>query len=227
MNTRRTFLVLCTVLLLVGVSFVGSLYLGLGMLNNHTQGLIGLKAKSMALEQERQSLVTAKREISKYAELEKITRTVVPEDKNQAEAVGEIVKIADKNGVALASITFPASTLGSLAAGASGASSASGGAATAGTTATVGLGDSPAAKSKTSALSQLQPVKNIPGVYLLEINVKSSSVTPVSYNKFIAFLADLERNRRTAQVSSIGISPALTDRSKLTFSLTIDEYIKP
>jgi len=176
--------------------------------------LTGLKAKSQALAQEQISLNNAKKDIKKYAELEKITRAVVPEDKNQAEAVREIVKIADDNDIILGAINFPASTLGAGVTSPTGSAPA---------TAT----PSPAASAKTAGLSQLQPVKNIPGVYLLLITVSSDANHPVQYSKFTSFLSALEHNRRTAQVSSITLQPDAKNRNLLNFNLILNEYIKP
>lgn len=193
-------------LLLIG--FIGILFFGLiggtyganSLLEKQADKLITLKAKIEALNTEQQGLVKAKKDIKTYAELEKIAKSVVPQDKDQAEAVREIVNIAAANGVSLSTISFPASNLGSLNA---------------------------QATTTTTSLSQLQPVKNIPGVYQLQISVVGDPNKPVAYDKFISFLAALERNRRTAQVSTISIQPNLANRNLLTFTLSLNEYIKP
>lgn len=193
---------------LLGLLFVGLVagtYEANSLFESQASKLIGLKAKSLALTSEQQSLVQAKKDIVTYSGLEKIAKSVVPQDKDQAEAVREIVNIAASNGVSLATVSFPASTLGSSSAPASTAS----------------------AKSSGPSLSQLTPVKNISGVYQLQITVVGDPTKPVAYDKFISFLAALEHNRRTAQVIAIGIQPNTTNRSLLTFSLTLNEYIKP
>lgn len=192
---------------LLGLLFVGLVagtYEANTLFESQATKLVGLKAKSLALTSEQQSLVQAKKDIVTYSGLEKIAKSVVPQDKDQAEAVREIVNIAASNGVSLATVSFPASTLGSSNALAS-------------TT----------TKSSGSSLSQLTAVKNIPGVYQLQITVVGDPTKPVAYDKFISFLAALEHNRRTAQVIAIGIQPNTANRSLLTFSLTLNEYIKP
>ena len=189
------------------------------LLVSRSNKLMQLKAKDQALAQEQISLVEAKKEIKTYSDLQKITQAVVPEDKDQAEAVREIVNIAAANGVALSSITFPASTLG---AGIAGATTTSGAPAQA-----TPAGGSGSSSSKTGKLSQLTPVKNIPGVYNLLITVQSDSSKPVPYNSFVSFLSALEHNRRTAQLSTITLQPKTSDRNLLTFTLTLHEYIKP
>ena len=216
MNSKRIYILLMAA---IGVLFIGLLagtYEINSILSNKATNLTKLKAKSVALNQEQTSLVKAKKDIKRYEDLYKITQSVVPEDKSQAEAVREIVKIADQNGINLASITFPASTLGASATGAAGVPAPA-------AAAPVSAG----AKDKTSALSQLQPVKSITGVYSLTITVARDPLKPGPYNQFVSFLGDLEHNRRTAQVNTITIEPKKDNRSVLSFTLTLNEYIKP
>jgi hypothetical protein len=208
LNWALNGLIICMVLLLLGGAY------GLNkILTTKSQELTSLKAKSAALDQEQVSLAKAKQDIKTYADLEQIAESVVPQDKDQAQAVREIVNIAGDNGISLTSISFPASTLGTTKTGAS----ASSGSTT----------PKPNANAKSSALSQLQPVKNIPGVYSLVITVQSDSDNPVAYSKFINFLNALEHNRRTAQVATISITPDPDNRNLLSFTLTLNEYIKP
>lgn len=200
--------------------FVGLLVLGLvagaygvnSMLSKEASNLAALKAKSRALSTEQDDLKVAKQSLDQYADLEKIAHAVVPEDKNQAEAVRQIVNIAAANGVSLASINFPASTLGSTATGSAPSSTS------------VATPKPSTAGSKTS---QLQSVKNIPGVYELPITVTSDSKKPVPYYQFVNFLNALEHNRRTAQVSTITLQPDNLNHNNLSFILILNEYIKP
>ncbi len=135
---------------------------------------------------------------------------MVPQDKDQAEAVRELVKIAADNGVKLASISFPASTLGTIAPKA---------------VVTEENKDTP--KVTTPPLTQVQPVEGIPGVYTLQINIQQDTTSPITYDKFIGFLSSLEQNRRTSQVTNVTVCLNTQDRTKLTFSLTGNAYIKP
>jgi hypothetical protein len=212
MTSKRLHLILSAC---IGILFVGLLAGAYGinsLLTSEATKLTNLKAKSIALSEQHVSLKKAQKDVKKYADLKKITQAVVPEDKNQAAAVREIVNIAAANGVSLAAINFPASTLG---------------ASPTGSTTTTTSTPSASANSKASALSQLKPVKNIPGVYNLLITVQSDSNRPVQYSKFINFLSALERNRRTAQVETISLEPNKDNRNLLSFTLTLNEYIKP
>jgi hypothetical protein len=227
MNSKRLYLVLLGVIAVLLLGLLVGAYNINKLLGSQATKLTAAKAQSMSLQQEQQSLIKAKQDIKSYTSLQQITEAVVPEDKNQAEAVREIVNIAAANGVSLASITFPASTLGA------GVVPTTGSAATPAATpapAAPSAASSPAATSTsptTGDLSQLTPVANIPGVYQLAITVAGDSTKPVQYNQFIAFLSALEHNRRTAQVSSITLTPDSKDPNQLTFTLGISEYIKP
>ena len=211
MSSKRLYFVLLGLIGLLCVGLLAGVYGINGLLTDQANQLTGLKAKSQALGLEQQSLIKAKKDIQKYGDLEKIAQAVVPQDKNQAEAVREIVNIAAANGVSLAAINFPTSTLGTAVGGG------------------VVTPASPLAanNSKAGSLSQLQPVKNIPGVYQLLITVQGDSAHPVPYNQLIGFLSSLEHNRRTAQVSTISMQPSATNPNLLTFTLGLSEYIKP
>jgi DNA uptake protein ComE-like DNA-binding protein len=211
MSSKRLHMVLLGVISLMFVSLVVGAYGINSLMSKEAAKLTELKAKSQALDQEQIGLIKAKKDVQNYADLEKITRAIVPEDKSQAEAVRQIVNIAADNGISLASVTFPASTLGSnVKPGATAAPT-----------------PAPAANPNAKSLSQLQPVKGISGVYQLTIVVNSDPNNPVPYNRFIGFLQDLENNRRTAQVSGITLQPDVKNRNLLSFNLTLNNYIKP
>jgi cell division protein FtsL len=169
----------------------------INLLHNQAAALVNLKAKEQALQVEQSNLITAKKEVAKYATLEKIAESIVPQDKDQAETVREIVNIAAASQIKLTSISFPTSSLGQPN------------------------------SSKTVSFSQLTPVKGIPGVYLLPITVDDSEAPDATtYADFYNFLTQLEQNRRTSQVTNLSIQP-ITDGGLINFSLTINEYIKP
>lgn len=212
MNSKRLYLILLALIAVLLVATVGGAYEASNLLQNNATQLADTKQKSQTLAAQQAQLVNAKRDINKYADLETITKSIVPQDKDQAEAVREITNIASANGVTLTAITFPASTLGA-------------------TVPTTGTGSAattpkPATGAK-AALSQLQVVPNIPGVYTLQLTINDDTDSAVTYNQLYNFLKGLENNRRTAQVSNIVIQPVPNNASKLTFSLVLNVYIKP
>ena len=217
MNSKRLYYLLIGLLVLMAIGLLAGAYGANAVLSARAKQLTGLKAKNQALSREQVSLAAAKTNVQKYSDLEKIAESVVPQDKNQAETVRQIVNIASTNGVTLSAINFPASSLGNNVA----ANSVGVGAPTQATSGAA------SASSGSGKLSQLLPVKNIPGVYVLPITVQSDTSKPVSYNSFINFLNALEHNRRTALISGVTLQPSPANPNLLTFTLTLNEYLKP
>lgn len=215
MTSKRLYFLFLGLIGLLLIALIAGTYGINGLLTTQASKLTAAKAKSLALAQEQLSLDQAKKDIKTYANLNDIAKAIVPEDKDQAEAVREIVNMASQYGISLASISFPASTLG-LTPGGTGTSAAAASSSAAA-----------AASSKSSTLSQLTAVKNIPGVYQLPITVNGDPNKPIAYDKFIGFLTALEHNRRTSQVSGITLAPSTQNHNLLSFNLNINEYIKP
>jgi hypothetical protein len=198
MNSKTLFSVLVVVLVLLGGGILAAAYEASNLLEKRSAMLAGLKATDQAETAKKAQLVKNKKDIVTYAELNQIAKTVVPQDKDQAEAVREIVNLAGKSGISkLSSISFPPSTLGG-------------------------------AKVRTAhGLTQLTAVKGIPGVYNLQITVTQADSDPVPYSSFTDFLSRLEQNRRTAQVSSITVQPNPKSPNLVSFTLVVNEFIKP
>lgn len=209
MSAKRMHFLLLGLLVVLIAGLFGSAYLINGLLSKKAGDLASLKLETQSLSEQQTGLKKAKKDITTYSSLEKITKQVVPEDKDQAAAVREIVKIAAANGIALDKIDFPPSTLGGTTGGGVGSVKASGGA------------------GSKSAPSQLTAVPNIPGVYNLQITIENGTDNLTTYPKFYNFLASLENNRRTAQVANITITPSTNNRNLLNFTLVLNEYIKP
>lgn len=212
MNSKRWFYALLSMVAVLIIALVGGAYGADMLLQKQSKQLVDQRLQSATLDDEQQGLVKANAEIKKYQQLGDLARSIVPQDKDQVQTVREIVKIAAANGITLNAISFPGSTLG-------------GGATGSGTTTTTTTTGSAAATSST--LSQLTPVKSIPGVYDLQITLQTDDNNAVPYNQFISFLKALENNRRTALVSSISLSPSAKNSNLLSFTLILDEYIKP
>lgn len=195
-------------LVLIGVTVAGNV-----IFKKQSDKLVSVKAKGQVAEQQKVSLAQAKKDIEKYNDLDKIAKTVVPQDKDQAKTVREINKIAADSGITIQQITFATSNLGQAAPKQSTSSEE---------------GDS-ASQNKTqqnaTTISQVKPVEGINGVYSLEIVINSGD-DPVSYYGFLEFLQKLEGNRRTAHVSEITVSPT-ENGSGVTFTLKLNAYLKP
>lgn len=209
MTAKRVFLIMIGTICLTVVGVFGSIYFGNLTLVNQSNKLVDSKALNEALANQEVALAKAKQNIEKYKNLEEITQTIVPRDKDQAKATREIVTLAQESGIAIKTISFPASNLGVKIAKPSGEN------------------QTQPTQETPNPISQAKPVQGINGVYSLEANIVP--VGSVNYYQFISFLSKLEKNRRTAQVTSIKIDPTSSSRSNpsLTFSLTINIFLKP
>lgn len=216
MNSKRLYYILLSIIGLLVVGLVGGAYGANTVLRSQSQKLLDARTKVQALENQQTGLAKARKDIERYSELGIIAKSIVPQDKDQAQTVREIVKIASAAGLKLGSITFPSSNLGSAVPPPAAVTPAEGGAAPA-----------TPAQPATPPLSQLKPVAGITGVYDLAITVQSDGSSQTTYSQFIKFLEGLESNRRTALVSGIIVNPDAKNPELVSFTLNINEYIKP
>jgi len=192
--------ILIGIVVLLAAALLGIGYATNNILGGQADKLSKLKADSNALDAQQTTLAKNKQDIAKYSELNTIAQTIVPQDKDQAEAIREIVNLAAASGIGkLSSITFPASTLGAIATG----------------------------PITNPNLTQLTPVAGIVGVYELPITIVQDQTARVPYDRFITFLSKIEQNRRTAQVGSISVQPDANNPNNVAFTLVINEFIKP
>jgi hypothetical protein len=202
--------------LVAGLSVV-SVWAGNTFLQKQSDRLVALKLEYRVPEENQAALRQAKLDIEKYSELGATAKAIVPQEKDQARTVREIVNYANLNNIQILGITFPGSNLGQAAAPVK-KPAAEG---------TQG-GTTPAPKVVTPPLSQVQAVEGIPGVYLLPITIESDPSRPVTFTQVVNFLHNLEQNRRTAQVGQLSITPQKgTTTTGLSFTLTVNVYIKP
>jgi len=221
MDSKKLRLVLLGLLGLGAIAFVTILFIGTSALDAKSKSLIKLKLEDKTAEAQLASLAIAKKDVEAYAYFKDVAKTVIPNDKNQAQAVLDIIQLANAAGINIESITFPASTLGSAAAAAAAAQ----------TTPT----NAQSASAK-SVLSQAKAVEGISGLYAVELTIspESGGQVPadkqVTYAKFLDFIKKLENNRRTAQITQISILPSGDESGpsgQISFSLTINIFIKP
>jgi hypothetical protein len=197
MNSKRFYYLMLGCIGFLVLGLGGGAYAASKILQQESNQLLTNRLEAAVLSAEQTQLTQAKQDVQKYQDLATIAQSVVPQDKDQAQTVQQIADIANANGIQLSSITFPSSTLGQVTAG------------------------------NKPQLSQLKPVKGISGVYNLDLVVQSAQARPIPYSQFISFLSDLEHNRRTALVNNVTILPNPKDRSTLSFTLDLNEYIKP
>ncbi len=207
MTPKRFFYLQVGVLVLAIALIVGGTVGGNIVLQEKSRKLSALKVESGSIELQQKALAQAKKDIERYSDLDTIAKSVVPQDKDQAKTVREIVAIAADNHIPIKSISFETSKLGETP-----------------PKATTTEGESSTPKPVVPSVSQVKPVAGITGVYTLPIQVESAG--QVSYQNFLSFLESLEKNRRTAHVGTINLNPSNNGKT-LNFNLTLNAYVKP
>lgn len=206
MNSKRFFFVMIVSVVLLVVAFGGGAYQANKMLSAESDELLDLKLTGAVLDKQRETLNQAKRDIAEFSELETITKSILPEDKDQANTIGEIASHARASGIQLGAIEFPQSELGQAA---------------------KGKGKTKASATTDSTRTQLLELEDLKGVYVMEINTRNHAEIPVSYEQIINFLQLLESNRRTAQVIDISIQPDTEAPNLFHFTIKLNTYVRP
>jgi Tfp pilus assembly protein PilO len=216
LNSKNLRLILLGSLVLSVILFVAVAVLGTSILSSESKKMVDLKVKNQTAQAQLDNLEQAKKQVEKYSFFKQVAATVIPNDKNQAEDIVEINKMANQAGLNISSINFPPSTLG-------------GGV-------SVAPQDATSTSSTTKAISQAKTVAGIPGLYSLQLDLQPESDvnTPpskqITYAKMIDFLDRIENNRHTAQISKIEIQPsgaAASSNKGFSFTLSINVFIKP
>jgi len=211
MNSKRVFFIMLGgIVVIVGLCAAG-IYFANKLILDEGETLKEYKLQDSVTKNQTTILQQAIKDIKEYEELEKIAKAVVPQEKDQARTVLELVNLAQESQVSIVSVTFPESELGNINKNVKSTDN----------------DDKAAKNTSTGNTSQLTPLKNLKGVYTMEIRVESDTKQPVSFDKLISYLQKLEKNRRTAQVTSIDIIPEDNDRSLITFTLTLNSFVKP
>jgi len=200
------------ILLLVGGG--AAVYFANGLMQKHSQDVVALKLNNQKLDEQVNAYHSAQADLKKYQDLQDLVARVVPTEKDQAGIVREIVTLAAENGIQIASVNFPTSSLG-----APGSTS---------TTATGAAGTTGTAAKPT--ITQAKPVQGLKGVYAIQ-----TSVTPlvdkdhvITYAQLLNFLSKLELNRRTMQITNLQVTPqGIFTTSGITFQLTVNIFVKP
>lgn len=212
MNSKRVFYIMIGVCILCALAVAGVVVMGNSLLKEQAQKLVELKLEDKLLDEQQAALSQANKDIQEYEELEQIAKTVVPQDKDQAKAVREIVSLAKESGISISTVSFPSSNLGT-------------------SPVQVKASDENAQKATPviSPVTQAKPVEGVPGVYSLEMIITPNAEDNTTYYQLLRFLDKLESNRRTAQVTSVKVTPVTSDAVSpyITFTLTLNIFLKP
>lgn len=205
MSSKRFFLVMIGLIIVLLAATGFAAFQGDTLLKKESSKLVDLKLANLVLEKQQQDLQQAERDIEEYEDLETITKSIVPQEKDQANTIAEIATLANQSGIRLGSIEFPASELGEV----------------------VKKGKTTRAQNTDNSTTQLIPLDDLKGVYVMQITILSHRDNPVFYDQIISFLEGLENNRRTAQVTTISITPSREVPGRFSFTLTLNTYIRP
>ena len=215
MNSKKFRLILIAAFGVCVLVFIGLCILGLNILKSKSAQMVDLKLKNRTAETQLSNLETSKKDIEKYSYFKDIASTVIPNDKDQAQAVLEIFQMAQASGISIQSITFPSSNLGAK---------------TTTPSATPAPATTPSADAS-KAISQAVPVSGVTGLYSVQLTISPQTgpqlpaSQQVTYPKMLDFLSRIENNRRTAQITQVNIQPGTGQQ--LNFNLTINIFIKP
>jgi hypothetical protein len=176
---------------------------GLSMLKKQSDEMVNLKLKNRTADAQLSNLEVAKKEIDKYSYFKKVASSVIPNDKDQAQAVLDILDIANQSGITIQSVTFPSSDLASK-------------------TTTKAISQS----------KPVAGIPGLYSVELTITPATGAAVAvdkQVTYAKVLDFLNRIENNRRTAQISQVNIQPISSPdgNNQINFGLTINIFIKP
>lgn len=208
MNAKKLYYTMLSVVVFL-IIFAGVLvYFGNQAMKKSALNLVNAKLDIMQKDQQEIGYLKAKKDLEKYKDISDLVDKVLPKDKDQARAVGEIYKIGSESNISIDRIQFPSSTLGLKAT----STTATPTAATAATTAA------------TPTVTQAKPVEGLKSVQGIDVEIASSP--GMKYNDMITFLQKIESNRRSMQVKKIAVRPDL-DKKVLAFDITVTIFVKP
>lgn len=172
MNAKRLWLALLGVCVLLAFTLIGVTHTFGKLFSSQAQQLSQSRGLAQQLEQQQLGLTKSKKDIETYAELEKITEQIVPQDKDQAQTVRELINIAAENNITLTSITFPSSSLGSGS-----------------------------AKAKYSQLSSVKGIPGVYNLQITVANNTNNTVTYNQLSSFLADLENNRRTAAVSNIS--------------------------
>ena len=184
------FTMIASLVLAVGISGAGVWY-GQKVLKKRSEKVVELKIKNETLDRQQAVYEQARRDVEKYKYYGQVADEVLPKDKDLAKVTKELVAIADEYGISIASITYPASSVGAVAVPSS----------TSGSTSTTTTPPNP-------SLTQTKPVDGLSGVLAVEVNVTPEN--SITYDKLLGFLDRLAQNRRSSKSRAWASAPIKT-----------------
>jgi len=203
--TIKQFHILLTTTL--GVIMVGSMAItltSLSYLHNKSITLSSIKVDYEKSSYDRETGLKHRAELIKNKNNIELLKKVVPSSKDQAQAVAELLNIAEENNITIGGLTFPSSELGV------------------------------STSKNSSNITQAKPVEGITNILGIELTIsqlnrKNGDIgSGISYQQLMGTLQAIEKNRRTMQIKNIQIQPINKSNTVLGYSptITINIFVK-
>jgi len=112
LSAKKLYIVMVALSAVALLVLFGAAYMANSFLKSKSEDVRKAVIETRALERQRGDLQSAGEDVKKYKELSEVAASIVPQDKDQTATVREIVNLAAANNIALASVTFPSSSLG-------------------------------------------------------------------------------------------------------------------
>lgn len=172
-NTHKMLMIMLILLIVVAIS---ALFVSNFMMQKSANNLVRAKLDNVGYDSEEQTYLQARKDLGEYTALNEIIQKILPQSKDQAQAVSELYKIGDETGIKTASITFPSSTLGQKS----------------------------NSNTVTQAKS-VDGMPGVLGIDIA-IELEPASGASISYDSMINFLQKVELNRRNMQIKQITVN---------------------
>lgn len=176
MTAKNTHKMLMIMLILLIVIATSALFVSNFMMQKSANNLVRAKLDNVGYDSEEQTYLQARKDLGEYTALNEIIQKILPQSKDQAQAVSELYKIGDETGIKTASITFPSSTLGQKS----------------------------NSNTVTQAKS-VDGMPGVLGIDIA-IELEPASGASISYDSMINFLQKVELNRRNMQIKQITVN---------------------
>lgn len=112
MSAKQLFYILLSLIVLLIAAVPAGVFYGSSLLESTAAKLDTLKLENRTLDAQHASIAHARQDIAKYRELDTIARVIVPQDKDQARTVRQLIEYTKATGITVGSIDFPSSNLG-------------------------------------------------------------------------------------------------------------------
>src|SRR6185436_16772843 len=99
LNSKLFFFIMLAFVVILIVGSGAALYFADSLLKKRSSDVVTLKIENQRLDEQLNVYRSAKKDLTKYADLDELVSRVIPTEKDQARIVREIVTLANDNGI--------------------------------------------------------------------------------------------------------------------------------